>query len=282
MRRETRRGVHHAWAVLDAAWRRFLHIDGLQRAAAFAYSAFFSLFPGILLTVSAASYFLSPGEASYLVLDFIENFVPYGAGTNRVVFQTLSRLAQARGQASAVALLMLVWTASQVFTTLIQAANRAWGTQGTNWWKLPLKSLAVLAVTAFAVLAGIGIPMAAKLAAGLLHSTVIVPAAHRLALFALPWAAVYLCLAFFYRLAPHRRTSYAEVRLAAFLATLLLYAAQSVFVFYLRHFASLNAIYGAFGGLMALMLWIYISGIIFVFCACLSAAQAGAVERAHA
>ncbi len=270
-----------ALPVLGAAWRRFLHIDGLQRAAAFSYSAFFSLFPGILLTVTAASYFLSPGEASYLVLNFIGNLVPYGAGASKAVFQTLSRLAQARGQAGALALLMLVWTASQVFTTLIQATNRAWGTQGTNWWKLPLKSLALLAVTAFAVLAGIAIPIAARVAAGVLHSTVIVTAAHRLTLFVLPWAAVFLCLAFFYRLAPHRRTAYSEVRLAALLATLLLFAAQSAFVFYLRHFASLNAVYGAFGGLMALMLWIYISGIIFIFCACLSAAQAAAAGRAH-
>jgi len=35
-----------------------------------------------------------------------------------------------------------------------------------------------------------------------------------------------------------------------------------------------NAIYGTFGGIMALLLWIYISGCIFIFGACLCAAQA--------
>jgi Ca2+-transporting ATPase len=34
-----------------------------------------------------------------------------------------------------------------------------------------------------------------------------------------------------------------------------------------------NAIYGTFGGIMALLLWIYISGCIFIFGACLCAAQ---------
>ena len=90
----------------------------------------------------------------------------------------------------------------------------------------------------------------------------------------LPWLIVFLSLAFFYKLAPHRRTRYSEVWLAALCATLLLHAAQSLFVLYLKHIASLSALYGAFGGIMALLMWIYLSGVIFIFCACLCAAQA--------
>lgn len=36
----------------------------------------------------------------------------------------------------------------------------------------------------------------------------------------------------------------------------------------------MNALYGAFGGIMALLLWIYLSGCVFIFGACLCAAQA--------
>ena len=32
--------------------------------------------------------------------------------------------------------------------------------------------------------------------------------------------------------------------------------AESLFVIYLKSFATLNAVYGAFGGIMALLLWI--------------------------
>jgi uncharacterized BrkB/YihY/UPF0761 family membrane protein len=42
----------------------------------------------------------------------------------------------------------------------------------------------------------------------------------------------------------------------------------------MNHFATLNAVYGAFGGIMALLLWIYVSGCIFIFGACLCAGQA--------
>ena len=49
---------------------------------------------------------------------------------------------------------------------------------------------------------------------------------------------------------------------------------ESLFVIYLQDFATLNAVYGAFGGIMALLLWIFFSGCIFIFGACLCAGQA--------
>ena len=54
----------------------------------------------------------------------------------------------------------------------------------------------------------------------------------------------------------------------------MLQAAESLILIYFEDFVTLNAVYGAFGGIMALMLWIYLSGRIFIFGACLCAAQA--------
>jgi YihY family inner membrane protein len=85
---------------------------------------------------------------------------------------------------------------------------------------------------------------------------------------------VFLSLSLFYRLAPRRPTRFVEVWAAALCTTLLLPVAESLFVIYIKDFATLNAVYGAFGGIMALLLWIYFSGCIFIFGACLCAAQA--------
>ena len=83
----------------------------------------------------------------------------------------------------------------------------------------------------------------------------------------------------FYRLAPRRPTRFAEVWAAALCATVLLRAGESLFVIYLEDFATLNAVYGAFGGMLALLLWIYLSGCVFIFGACLCAGQAEAFEQ---
>jgi Ca2+-transporting ATPase len=90
----------------------------------------------------------------------------------------------------------------------------------------------------------------------------------------IPWVVVFLSLGLFYRLAPRRPTRFAEVWAAALCATVLLRAAESLFVIYIKNFAALNAVYGMFGGIMALLLWIYVSGCIFIYGACLCAAQA--------
>lgn len=281
MKERIKNGARSAWGTLALAARRFNQIDGGQRAAAFSYSALFALFPAIILFVTAASFFMDKRDAAAMVISYVEGFVPATAEVRDYVFEAVARVIKARGQAGSVALLMLVWVSAQFFTTLIQAANRAWETGGSRWWKMPLKSLALLGVVTLSVVAGLGIPMLAKLAAGALHSQYILPAAHRLALYFVPWLALFLSLMFFYKLAPHRRTRYSEVWLAALCASLLLHLAQSLFVTYLTHFAALNAVYGAFGGLMALLLWLYLSGAIFIFCACLSAAQAAGKGRAH-
>jgi Ca2+-transporting ATPase len=84
---------------------------------------------------------------------------------------------------------------------------------------------------------------------------------------------VFFSLCLFYRLAPSRPTRFAEVWAGALFTTLLLQGGGALFVIYLKHFAGLNAIYGAFGGIMALLLWIYLSGCIFIFGACLCAVR---------
>jgi Ca2+-transporting ATPase len=85
---------------------------------------------------------------------------------------------------------------------------------------------------------------------------------------------VFLSLSLFYRVAPRRQTRFAEVWVAALGATLSLKGSESLFPLYLREFASLNAVYGAFGGIVALLLWIYLCGWVVIFGACVCAAQA--------
>jgi YihY family inner membrane protein len=92
--------------------------------------------------------------------------------------------------------------------------------------------------------------------------------------FLIPLLVVFLSLSLFYRFSPRRPTRYAEVWAPALCVTVLLRVGGSLFVIYLDDFATLNAVYGAFGGIMALLLWIYLSGCVFIFGACLCAGQA--------
>lgn len=270
---ETRR----AWAIFRLAARNFLRIDGPAWAGAFAFNAFFSLFPLMVLLVTIASAFIDRDRAATSVIAYVETFVPLSGDMQAYIFDTIAGVIKERGQAGAIALLILVWVTLQCFITLINATNRAWGTAGYSWWRLPLKSLMLLGITAGAVLLSIGTPMLAQMARDWLfpmndfRSWV-----YALLSFFIPLLVLFFGLSLFYRLAPRRPTKFSEVWVAALSATALLLVAENLFVLYLKHFATLNAVYGAFGGIMALLLWIYLSGSIFIFGACLCAAQAEA------
>ena len=130
--------------LLRSAVGIFVRIDGAQAAAAFTYYAFFSLFPLILLFVTVATIFVDRDQAGAAVLGYLKSYIPITGQLQHSLFTTLTGVIEARGQASVLATLLLIWGALQFFTTLITTANRAWNTPFDSWWRLLLKSLLFL------------------------------------------------------------------------------------------------------------------------------------------
>jgi Ca2+-transporting ATPase len=263
------------WAILRFSVKKFLQIDGAQWAGAFAFHAFFSLFPLMILLVTMASFFVDRDRAGEEVISHMESYVPISGVMQRRILDVIAGVIKARNHASAIALLILIWGALRSFTTLIKAANRAWDTAAYIWWRTRLKSLALLGITAGAFLLGLAMPVLANVVKAWLFTAIASPSrVYALGSFVIPWLAVFLSLSLFYGLAPRRPTRFAEVWVGALCATVLLRAAESLFEIYIKNIATLNAVYGVFGGVIALLLWIYVSGCIFIFGACLCAAQA--------
>lgn len=154
------------WELLKLAVKKFLLIDGAHWAGAFAFNAFFSLFPLIILFVTMASVFIDREQAGNEVIAYLERFVPISGEMQSYIFNTIASVIKSRGQAGAVSLLILVWVVLQAFNTLISATNRAWGVRAHNWWRAPLKSLALLGIMVGAVLLGMVAPVLMKMVKG--------------------------------------------------------------------------------------------------------------------
>jgi HAD superfamily hydrolase (TIGR01484 family) len=268
-------GVRRAWTVARLSAQKFMRIDGTNWASSFAFNAFFSLFPLILLFVVVASMFIDRQSAGRAIIAYMEGYVPLDGEMRAGVFGALAGVIEAREGTGIVALLILVWSALQCFITLVQVTNRAWGEETYTWWRLPLKGMGLLGVTAGGVLLGMAAPAVASAGkAWLIPANGFGTVLYALWGYVIPLLVLFLALALFYRLAPQRKTRFAEVWIAAACATVLLQTTELGFVVYLKNFATLNAVYGVLGGIMALLLWIYLSGCGFVFGACLCAAQA--------
>lgn len=260
------------WNSICHSFKRFRDIDGETYAGSIAYFGFFSLFPLIILFVSVISVFINKDQAGKAVIAFSETYFPITGEMQQFVFDILIGIINGRGKASVFAGLMLIWTILQFIITVISITNRAWGIKFKCWWRLPLKSFIFL----FLIL-GVGLVISAlpEIERIMIHW---IPSNNYLRLsnfsFLSPYFSffvIFIYLSLFYRLAPQRPTFFKDVWPVALCMTFFLKMAELMFEFYLKNIATLNLIYGAIGGIAALLLWFYISGCLYIFGACLCA-----------
>lgn len=76
-----------------------------------------------------------------------------------------------------------------------------------------------------------------------------------------------------YRYAPHRKAAkWRWVTVGSFTATVLWIVASFGFSFYVSHFASYNETYGSLGGVVIMLMWLFISAYIIILGASINAA----------
>jgi YihY family inner membrane protein len=267
-------------AILWLASCRYAETDGELRAASFAYYAIFALFPLILLFITIGSLFVDPMAAANRVVDVVDKYMPVDPELRNVVMGTVLGVAHGRRGAGLVAVLGLAWSSLRFFQSLVRGVNRAWHTNEIAWWHMPFKNLKMVGIVASALLIGVIAPVIVDAIEAEIWSHSIPFGA-----FAIYWIfqtvrwlvpplVLFYGFSLFYTLAPHPLKRFADVWVAAVIVTLSLRGLQTLFVLYAKNYAKFNALYGALGGVVALLMWIYLSGSIIIFCACISAAQA--------
>jgi len=276
------------WETVWLTLCLYSETDGEQRAASFAYYAFFALFPLVLLFVSIGSAFLDSNRVSAAVIDFVARYIPVESDQQNIVVDTINGVLRSRKGAGFVAVLGLAWSSLRFFQSLVRGVNRAWGTHEYSWWRLPLQNALMVGIVASALLIGVLAPTILdavqtfvwqhKITVGVDVLVIL----FRVLRFLIPFVVLFYGFSMFYKFAPRRRTSFSEVWLPALLVTLALQGLQSLFIFYAKNFGHFNALYGTFGGVVALLMWIYLSGSIIILGGCLCVARADvAGKRQH-
>ena len=263
------------WQLIKRARERWEEVDGDQRAAAFAYYLLLSLFPLLIMLVTAGSLFVEREVATREVVQLVDHYSPLTSEQERGAVVTIRGLLEARGKINLAAFALLVWGALKFLRTLIRTTNRVWHSHAYNWWRLPLKSLGLLGITISAVAIGILLPSVARLVRQSFTTQLGFTSWMFVLIFNLiPWLVLFYGLIMIYKLAPSRATKFSEVWLGALAATILICIGERLFLLYAFHFAHFNVLYGTLGGSVAFLLWIYLSSCVCVFGVCFCAAQA--------
>lgn len=311
------RGLRRAWSIVWRAAVKYTETDGEQRAASFAYYAFFSIFPLLLLLVSIGAFFLDEDKAVQAVMNTLGNYIPvepgkldapgqpsvtvvgfavgiaHGIGQPNWFVTVVESVIQNRQQAGLVAFLLLAWSAVRFFQSLVRGVNKAWGTKEYSWWRLPIKNLAMVGIVASALFLGVLAPSAINLLDYYFWTNVnshlrdvsvdlydmviayqnLVRSGFWFARKIIPTLVLFYGFAMFYKFAPRRRTPFREIWFSAVLVTLLLQLLQHLFVYYATNLGDFNRLYGTLASVVALLMWIYLSGSVIIFGGCISAAQ---------
>ena len=255
---------HRVLPLLKRTWAEILDDNVLGLAAQTAYYFFFSLFP--LLLFAAPLLGLIGGRELILgrVMASAAQALPPAAFD--LLDQVVSDVVlsdNAPGLISMGAVLAL-WAGSNIFSALIDALNRAYDVTETRpWTRRKLLSLAAVIVAGGALVAATLTMLAGEDLVRWFAGQLGLGAQERLA-----WTVLQYVLAFallvgsawmlFYFL-PNVKQDPRRVLVGAVVTTLLWIVVTFVFRAYVQNFGSYNATYGTIGGVIVLLLWMYLS-----------------------
>ncbi|MEC8226598.1 MAG: YihY/virulence factor BrkB family protein [Pseudomonadota bacterium] len=243
-------------------------------AAGVAFYALLAIFPALAAIVSVYAYFASPTDI-HDQLDKVIAILP--ASSRDIILLQVSDITQQSNKvlsASAIGTLLLtIWSSSKGCQALITACNITYHQRNKRQFFMALVvrflfSLGAIVVALVALLI-IGV---LPIVLNLVGLTELIDLMIQLITWPLLAIIFNLALAFLYRYAPHRTPAkWRWITPGSMLATLMWIIASIGFSYYVSQFASYNETYGSLGGVVIMLMWLYISAYIIIFGAAINA-----------
>lgn len=263
--RPTELGRRHWWGAVRRTMVEY-RVDNLSDwAAALTYYAVLSIFPALLVLVSAIG--LAGHSATQALLDNLGQLAP---GPVRQILATAIRnLQNSQGSAGlvvVVSLLVALWSASGYVAAFMRASNAIYDVpEGRPIWKtvpirvsVTLVMLVLLAVSAVAVVitGGLADRVGRVLGIGSMAVTI-----WDIAKWPVLLVIVSFMFALLYWASPNARQGFRWVTPGGVLAVVVWVVASGLFAFYVANFASYNKTYGSLAGVIVFLVWLWISNL---------------------
>ena len=241
--------------------------NGLGLAAQLAYYFFLALFPALLFFIALATFFIDPQ-----MIDQVVNMLA-GVAPDAVVeiirtqLQDLSN--NQSGGLMTFGVAAALWSSSAAMVGLIDALNKAYDVEDARpWWKQRLIAILLTIGVAVFILLSITLVITGPQLAEYVARQVGLGAAFEWTWKILQWplvvALIVTAFGLIYYFAPNVDQDFVWLTPGSVLAAVLWLVASVAFRFYVVNFGSYNATYGAIGGVMVLMLWLYLSGLVII------------------
>ena len=250
--------------LLARTWREINADNCFGLAAQLAFYFALALFPALIFLVALASYF------PRTVMDDVLSALTPVAPTEVVLLirtQLDAILAAEQGGLLTLGVLGAVWSSSGALTAIIDALNRAYDIEESRpWWKVRLIAMLLTMGLALFVLVAFTLVIAGPEIAGGIAGWFGLSQVFTLVWTVVQWPIVFALVTFAVALtfyfAPDAEQDWVYLTPGSLTATLLWVLASIGFRVYVQNFADYNATYGALGGAIVLLLWLYVSGLV--------------------
>ncbi len=254
--------------------RRFVEDRGVQTAGSLTFTTLLSMVPLITVALSLTTAFPVFDQAIGALQTYVvEHYLPDAAGV-RAITEQVSAFTEKAGRLTAIGLAFLLVTSLMLMLTIDEAMNRIFRVQRRRplaqrvlmyWSVLTLGPLLIggsLSMTSYMVGASLGLmgDMGAVTTA---------------VLRVVPFLFTVAALTMLYLVVPYRRIDLPHALVGAILAGILFELAKRGFAFYIAKFPTYTMIYGAFATVPIFLLWLYLSWLVVLVGATLTAMLPG-------
>lgn len=259
--------LRRAWDVIKSAFTDFVNDDALSLAASLAFYTALSLAPLLLVAVWVLS-LVYAGDAGEQAIQQAEEA---GGPQAAEVVRTVLNNAQQKGQsiiAAIVGFSIFVFSASGVFAQLQYALNRIWNVRARSdapwwdWFRKRLWTLVMMVAIGAIVLASVAATAVLSILQQQMQDVIRWPWLWWALNLTVPFLVYILLFAMVYKILPDVEIRWGNVWWGAFITAVLFSIGKYLIGWYIGR-GTTTSVYGAAGSLMALLIWLYYSTVIF-------------------
>jgi membrane protein len=240
-------------------------------AAALTYYAVLSLFPALLALVSLLGVFGQAEKTTTALLDIVQRIAP--GSTVDIIRQPIEEVTNSpsAGFTLVIGILVALWSASGYVGAFARAMNRVYEVdEGRPFIKLRATMLGVTVVNVLIVAAlGAMLVLSGPVAEAVgnavgLGGTFL--AVWNIAKWPVMVLLVVAAIAILYYFTPNvRQPKFRWMTMGSFIALVVFVLASLGFAFYVANFSNYNKTYGAIGGVIVMLLWLWILNMSLLF-----------------
>jgi len=266
---DTRTGL---WPTMKRTALEFKEDNMSDWAAALTYYGLLSLFPALIALISILGLFGDPQTTTRQITDIVSELGPGSAAdTFKGPIESITANQGAAGVLFVVGLATALWSASGYVGAFMRASNIAWETpEGRSFFKLrPLQLLVTLVMVFALALVALALVLTGPVvqtvgdAIGVGDTAVSV---WEIAKWPVLLLVVILMFSVLYYAAPNvKLPGFKWITPGSAFAVIVWIIASALFALYVANFGSYDKTYGTLGGLVSLLVWMWITNLALLF-----------------